>query len=278
MLIVGEKINILNPKVYKAIKDKNENILRELARLQVEAGAQALDINLGPGKKVAQLLPWVVKIVQDEVDVPLFLFSNIVNIPDGLKVHRGRPTINAVTCDSFILPRAMSAAKCFDANLVVLLLKTGFRPYSLDEYLMLAEWVLEVADENEFPLKRLFLDPVLTSRVDPFAWELTSTNIDLNPILDVIKWIPRLRLDPVKTICALSNVSIGFLPGQRSRIHQRLIFHLIKAGLSAAIINPLDNALMATIKDILVSDKSDKPASVQSFDIRQDFQENKYIN
>ncbi len=253
MLIIGEKINILNPKVYKAIQEKDSIVLRKLARLQVEAGAQALDINLGPSKKVAKLLPWVVKTVQDEVDVPLFLFSNIVNIPDGLKVHKGRPTINAVTCDSFILPRVMSAAKCFDANLVVLLLKKGFKPYSLDEYLQLAEWVLEIADENEFPLKRLFLDPVLTSKVDPFAWELTSATIDLGPVLEAIHWIPKLRLEPVKTICALSNVSMGFLPGERSKIHQRLIYYLINAGLSAAILNPLDKKLMTTIKQISTS-------------------------
>lgn len=253
MLIIGEKINILNPKVYKAIQEKDSIVLRKLARLQVEAGAQALDINLGPSKKVAKLLPWVVKTVQDEVDVPLFLFSNIVNIPDGLKVHKGRPTINAVTCDSFILPRVMSAAKCFDANLVVLLLKKGFKPYSLDEYLQLAEWVLEIADENEFPLKRLFLDPVLTSKVDPFAWKLTSATIDLGPVLEAIHWIPKLRLEPVKTICALSNVSIGFLPGERSKIHQRLIYYLINAGLSAAILNPLDKKLMTTIKQISTS-------------------------
>ncbi len=274
MLIIGEKINILNPKIYKAIQEKDAQTIREIARLQVEAGAQALDINLGPGKKVAQVLPWLVEIVQDEVDVPLFLFSNIVNIPDGLKVHKGRPTINAVTCDPFILPRAMSAAKCFDANLVVLLLREGFRPYSLDEYLQLAEWVLEIADENEFPLRRLFLDPVLTSRVDPFAWELTSISIDLGPILEAIKWIPKLRLEPIKTICAISNISIGFLPGERSKIHQRLIYYLINAGLSAVILNPLDKKLMAAIKNAYY----DKGSPSLIFQDKQQNRETKYIN
>ncbi len=275
MLIIGEKINILNPKVYRAIQDKDDKVLRSLARIQVEAGAQALDINLGPGRKVAQLLPWVVETVQDEVDVPLFLFSNIVNIPDGLKVHKGRPTINAVTCDPFILPRAMSAAKCFDANLVVLLLKKGFKPYRLDEYLLLAEWVLETAEENEFPLRRLFLDPVLISHIDPFAWELTSTNTDFTPVLEAVRWIPKLRLEQIKTICAISNVSIGFLPGQRTKIHQRLICQLIKAGLSAAIVNPLDKPLMATIKNMSVTNNS---LTVQFCNINQDFQDIKYIS
>ncbi len=250
MLIIGEKINILNPTVYKALKDQDPAPIKKLAREQVEAGAQALDVNLGPGKKIAQLLPWTVKTIQDEVDTPLFLFSNIVNIPDGLKVHRGRPTINAVTCDPFILPRAMAAAKCFDANLVVLLIQPGFRPYNLDDYCILAEWVLEIADQQDFPIKRLYLDPVLTSRIDPMAWELTSGHMDFTPVIEAVNWIPKLWLEPVKTICAISNASMGLLPGDRSHLHQKILSSLLLAGLNAAIMNPLDQNLMSILKNI----------------------------
>ena len=74
MLIIGEKINILNRLVYEAVSSKEMSAITSLALLQVETGADALDVNLGPeitqGEKIMQE---VVTAIQQYVDVPLCL-------------------------------------------------------------------------------------------------------------------------------------------------------------------------------------------------------------
>ena len=50
MYIIGENIHIISPKVKEALKERDAKFFQELAVKQVEAGAQALDLNLGPRK------------------------------------------------------------------------------------------------------------------------------------------------------------------------------------------------------------------------------------
>jgi 5-methyltetrahydrofolate--homocysteine methyltransferase len=62
MLIIGESINGTISSVGTAIVERNENFLLELAKEQIEKGAQMLDINAGvaEGNEVEDL-PWLVK-------------------------------------------------------------------------------------------------------------------------------------------------------------------------------------------------------------------------
>ena len=56
MYIIGENIHIISPKVKEAIKERDAKFFQELSIKQVEAGAQALDLNLGPRKKAGEEL------------------------------------------------------------------------------------------------------------------------------------------------------------------------------------------------------------------------------
>ena len=51
MYIIGENIHIISEKVKEALKNRDSEFFMELALKQVEAGAKAVDINLGPRKK-----------------------------------------------------------------------------------------------------------------------------------------------------------------------------------------------------------------------------------
>ena len=62
MYIIGENIHIISEKVKEALTEKNGRFFQDLAVKQVEAGAQALDINLGPRKKDGEeVFPWMVE-------------------------------------------------------------------------------------------------------------------------------------------------------------------------------------------------------------------------
>jgi cobalamin-dependent methionine synthase I len=72
MYILGENIHIISEKVKEALANKDAYFFQDLAVKQVEAGAQALDLNLGPRKKDGEVVfPWMVETVQAVVDVPL---------------------------------------------------------------------------------------------------------------------------------------------------------------------------------------------------------------
>ena len=96
MLIIGENIQILSPRVKEAIDTRSAGYIQELAVMQVEAGAGMLDLNIGPQKKQGhEIMPWIVEAVQDVVDVPLSLDStNFAAIEEGLKVCKKRSMIN----------------------------------------------------------------------------------------------------------------------------------------------------------------------------------------
>ena len=98
MYIIGENIHIISEKVKEALKARDAKFFQELAVKQVEAGAQALDINLGPRKADGlEVFPWMVETVQAVVDVPLsFDTTNLAGIEAGLKkITKAQPIINS---------------------------------------------------------------------------------------------------------------------------------------------------------------------------------------
>ena len=88
MYIIGENIHILSPKVKLALADRDGAFLVELARKQKAAGADALDLNIGPQKKAGpEVMDWLVDCVQEAVgDMTLsFDTTNLAAIEVGLK-------------------------------------------------------------------------------------------------------------------------------------------------------------------------------------------------
>ncbi len=75
MLIIGEKIHIISPKVKEALAARDGAHFAELAREQLAAGASALDLNVGPQKKAGpEVMSWLVDCMHDAVgDVTLSL-------------------------------------------------------------------------------------------------------------------------------------------------------------------------------------------------------------
>ena len=242
--IIGEGMHIMNKKMFRAVNERNEQAIISLARKQVAAGAQALDLNLGQSRKLGRLTPWLVEMIQAAVDVPLFLSSHVLNQQRALEVHRGRPVINAVTATPDELARAMETAVFFDAGLVVLLVSSELTPADVDGRLRLALQVLECAEKKGLKPEQLYLDPLLSIRPDPLGRELNGGLPDIDTILEAIRLIGELSGNRVKTIVGLSNSSLCLAPGRRSALHCRLLPLLYEAGLDAVIMNCLDGELV----------------------------------
>lgn len=244
LLLIGEGLHVLKPSIVRAIEQRNHNLLVQFAQKQVNAGALALNVNLGPGRAMGRLTPWVLDTIRQAVDVPLFLSSGILTLPHLLEKHSGWITINAVTAAPEQLPWAMKTAQQHGADLVVLLVKPGLVPSGVDGRLQLAMEVLDEAEKTGLPLEQLYLDPVISCRPDPAAWEISHGMPEIGPVLEAITLIKELRHDAVKTIVGIGNSSQGLESGSRSALHCRLLPLLAEAGLDAVIMNCLDHNLM----------------------------------
>lgn len=252
MYIIGENIHIISQSVKEALRDRDERFFQELAVKQVEAGAQALDLNLGPRKKDwEEVFPWMVKAVEAVADVPLsFDSTNILGIEAGLKtVTKARSIINSTSAEPERLENVPLLAKKYDARLVALTMGKSGIPVGADERVTIAlEALIPRMLEIDYAVENLIIDPlVLTvSGCQEYCPELIEAVRTLQ-----YAWDP-----PPGISVGLSNVSNAVPKENRPLINRVYCVMLMGAGLNMMIADPLDKPLMETIRLIEERDES----------------------
>lgn len=102
MLVIGEKLNSTRKKVREIIEKRDKEAVQDLARKQIEGGAEILDVNSSTanGDKIDNI-KWLVKTTQEVADLPLCIDSpDADEIEKGLEVHdwnKGKALINSIT-------------------------------------------------------------------------------------------------------------------------------------------------------------------------------------
>src|SRR3990170_6146341 len=164
MYIIGENIHIVSEKVKAALTERDASFFQNLAAAQVEAGAAALDMNLGPRKKDwEEVFPWIVRTVEAAVDVPLSLDStNVRGIEAGLRaITKARPIINSTSAEVERLEEVPLLAKRYDARLVAITMGKNGIPVSADERVNIAiEKLIPRMVEIDYPVSDLIIDPL----------------------------------------------------------------------------------------------------------------------
>src|SRR5512147_1853326 len=159
MYIIGENIHIISDKVKEALAEKDAKFFQDLAVKQVEAGAQALDLNLGPRKADWQeVFPWIVETVEAVVDVPLsFDSTNLLGIEAGLKkVTKAQPIINSTSAEPERLEKVPLLAKKYNSRLIALTMGSTGIPMSADERVTITlEMLIPRMLEIDFPMSDL---------------------------------------------------------------------------------------------------------------------------
>ncbi len=252
MYIIGENIHIISEKVKEALAQKDGAFFQELAVKQVEAGAQALDLNLGPRKKDGEeVFPWLVELVEKVVDVPLsFDTTNLAGIEAGLKkVTKAQPFINSTSAEPERLERVPLLAKKYNTRLIALTMGSSGIPVAADERVNIAvETLIPRMLEIDYPMENLVIDPlVLTvSGCQQYCPQLIETVRTLQ-----YAW------DPAPTISVgLSNVSNAVPIQNRALINRTYCAMLMGVGLQMMIGNPMDDKLKETIRVIETRDES----------------------
>ncbi len=252
MYIIGENIHIISDKVKEALSARNAAFFQDQAIRQVEAGAQALDLNLGPRKKDGEeVFPWLVEVLEAVTDVPLsFDTTNVLGIEAGLKtITKAQPIINSTSAEPERLEKVPLLAKKYNARLIALTMGKSGIPVSADERVTIAlEYLIPRALEIDFPIKDLIIDPlVLTvSGCQEYCPELIEAVRTLQ-----FAWDP-----PPPISVGLSNVSNAVPRENRPLINQVYCAMLMGAGLNMMIADPFDDDLKETIRIIEERDQT----------------------
>ncbi len=252
MYIIGENIHIISQGVKDALRDRDAKFFQDLAVRQVEAGAKALDLNLGPRKKDWEdVFPWMVKTVEAVVDVPLsFDSTNVLGIEAGLKtVTKAQPIINSTSAEPERLEKVPLLAKKFNTKLIALTMGKSGIPVSADERVTIAlEALIPRMLEIDYPIEDLIIDPlVLTvSGCQEYGPELIEAVRTLQ-----YAWDP-----PPSISVGLSNVSNAVPKENRLLINRVYCAMLMGAGLQMMIADPFDEQLNETVRVIEERDES----------------------
>ncbi|MBM3705154.1 MAG: dihydropteroate synthase DHPS [Actinobacteria bacterium] len=254
MLIVGENISVTSKIVGESIRNRDAGPILEMVKAQKDAGANYIDINIGPATKNGEdLMQWIVKTIQDKYDVALALDTkNTSAIEAGLQVHKGTAMINSVTGDQDKLDVLMPMAKKYNAKIVGIALSEKGVPPDVDSRIEVIMNIVNSAMEHGVPLSDVYLDPIVL----PVAvlQQQVYNCIEGLKAFKQLKDLMGLPEEP-KTIVGLSNVSQSSPAHLKSLLNRTYLLILLSHGLDSAIVDPLDIELMNTVKtfDILTN-------------------------
>ena len=252
MYIIGERIHIISENVKEALANKDARFFQDLAVRQVEAGAQALDLNLGPRKKDwEEVFPWMVETVEAAVDIPLsFDSTNILGIEAGLKkVTKAQPIINSTSAEPERLEKVPLLAKKYNARLIALTMGSSGIPVAADERVNIAvETLIPRMMEIDYPMENLIIDPLVLT--------VSGCQEYCPQLIEAVRTL-QYAWDPSPCISVgLSNVSNAVPKENRPLINRVYCAMLMGVGLQMMIADPQDHKLQQTIRVIEQRDDS----------------------
>ncbi len=238
MFIIGEKINGTRTQVNRAILERDAGFVQTLARNQVEAGADALDVNAGttPDREPEDLL-WLVKTVQEVVDKPLSLDSpNPEALALALGACKQTPIVNSISGESERLARVVPLVAKHGCRVLALALDDDGIPSSGEGRMAVVRRLLQATRSQGIPDEHVYIDSLVMS----VATDSEACKITLQTMRAALAEFPETH-----RTAGLSNVSFG-LPA-RTLINRVFLTLALEAGLDSAIADPTDRGLMETL-------------------------------
>ncbi len=244
MILIGENLNVMVKKIGTAMKERDRKPIQELAIAETNAGADYIDINLGPARKGGgELMEWVVKTVQEVVDTPLYLDTiNAEAMEAGLRAYKnkkGKAVINSIMARPESMETKLPLAQKYAAGVVALLWGPSGLPRDANERGVLAAELMQKAMEFGIPSEDIWIDPIVTPITSP------QSQVQVPSCVEFMKMFKDLQeLAPgMKSTCGLSNVSNGAPNDLRPILNQTYLIMLERYGMSSAIIDAFDEEI-----------------------------------
>lgn len=234
---IAESINIMSKTIGPAIREKEKGPIQKMAEEQLAAGADMLDLNLGPARKAGdELMEWLVKTVQEvKKDVSLALdTTNTLAVEAGLKVCNERALVNSISAQPASLER-LKLVKQYDANFVALTMSEEGIPRDANERGVALMTIMGAGDELGIDHARYWVDPIVL-----------PVSVDINQVKAYMEFIPMVKdiVPGATNTCGLSNVSNGAPNELRPVLNRIYLMMLYKLGQETAIVDAFDKDMM----------------------------------
>ena len=238
MLIVGELINASRKAIATAIEAQDKETIEKVAKDQLEAGANFVDVNAGVfvGQET-DYLKWLVSTVQSVVEAPCCIDSpDPQAIEAALSIHKGTAMINSISLEKERYQSLLPIVAGTDLKVVALCMSDEGMPETTEQRIKIADKLINGLVASNISIENIYVDPL----VQPIS---TNTGFGVE-FVDAVEAIKK-NFEGVHTMCGLSNISFG-LP-ERKFLNQTFMVMAITKGLDGAIINPFDRKMMANI-------------------------------
>lgn len=241
MIIVGEKVNTSRKSISEAVEKRDAHAIVAAARAQAEAGANYIDVNAGTFlERETECLCWLVETIQKEMDIPLCLDSpSPAALSEAMKHHEGEPMVNSISLERERFESMLPVVTARPCSIVALCMSQTSMPTTVEERVQTGSKLIKRLLDNGISLEKIYVDPL----VQPVSVDTRMAESALGAIGQIMDAFPGVR-----TICGLSNVSYG-LP-HRKLINRNFLALSMAKGLTAAILDPTDRQLMATVRAV----------------------------
>ncbi|WP_375175601.1 methionine synthase [Pseudooceanicola sp.] len=240
---VGERTNVTgSAKFRKLITNRDYATALEVARDQVENGAQIIDVNMDEGLiDSKQAMIDFLNLVAAEPDiarVPIMIDSSKWEVIEaGLKCVQGKPVVNSISLkegeEAFIHHASLCLA--YGAAVVVMAFDEDGQADSFQRKIEICERAYKVLTEKVgFPPEDIIFDPNVFA-VATGIEEHDNYGVDF---IEATKWI-RENLPHCHISGGVSNLSFSFRGNEpvREAMHAVFLYHAIKVGMDMGIVN-----------------------------------------
>ena len=276
---VGERCNVTGSKKFaRLIREEKFEEAIQIAREQVEGGAQILDINLDEGMiDGITMMPKFLNLLMAEPDIsklPLMIDSSKCDVIEaGLKCVQGKSIVNSISLkegeEKFI--ELAEKIKRYGASAVVMAFDELGQADNYQRRIKICSRAYKILTEKVgFPAQDIIFDPNILT----VATGIEEHNNYAVDFIEATKWIKK-NLPLAKVSGGVSNISFSFRGNEpvREAMHTVFLYHAIKAGMDMGIVNAgqlgvydeIPQPLRDLCEDVLLNRNEDATEKLVSF-------------
>jgi len=268
---VGERTNVAGSKKFlRLIKEEKFSEALDIARDQVDGGAQILDVNFDDGliDGKASMIKFL-NLIGSEPDIskiPIMVDSSKWEILEaGLQVVQGKCVVNSISLkegkEEFV--KHAKAIKRYGAAVIVMAFDEVGQADNYERRLEITKRSYDIlVDEVKFPAEDIIFD----LNIFPVATGMDEHRRNAIDFIEATRWV-RQNLPYASVSGGVSNVSFSFRGNDtvREAMHSVFLYHAIQAGMNIGIVNPamlevydqINKELLELVEDVILDKRED---------------------
>ncbi len=276
---VGERTNVTGSRKFlRLIKEEKYDEALEVARDQVDGGAQILDVNMDEGMlDGVYAMTTFLNLIASEPDIsriPIMIDSSKWEIIEaGLQVAQGKCVVNSISLKEgeAQFKHHAKLIKRYGAAVVVMAFDEDGQADNYQRRIEICKRSYHIlVNELKFPAQDIIFDP----NIFPVATGMDEHRRNALDFFEATKWI-RENLPYANVSGGVSNVSFSFRGNNvvREAMHSAFLYHAIKNGMNLGIVNPtmlevydeIDKDLLERVEDVLFDRRDDATERLLDF-------------